>query len=249
MSLDFKRMFAEAQTAIRSVNADIANLEEELANKITERERVAKIYNAIAPTVNQPRIPTIADAKMPPPQIELIQDAGISVAIRAVLDAYPDENFTAAQMRDRLEKHQWSWEDYKNPLSSVHTTLVRLIKSEHAKEAATPEGTKAFYSAKRQQKQKPPVEYWAAKLGPLTPAAVVVPDVITASVARDKAAHEAILSTIKDYQRLLEPYYSSLASLPSIAPFSAEPEVTGPLGGLVGGLAEPSKSKKPEGKK
>ena len=148
--IDFERLFESAKAALKDFDVKIANKEEEVEELRIERDAVAKIYNAVAPLQGAQRIPTISDASTTP-SVELVQTAGISVAIRSILDFYKDENFTASQMRDRLEKHGWDWSDYKNPLSTVHTTLVRLVP-DSARDTVQ-DGKRVFYSTARPKKE------------------------------------------------------------------------------------------------
>jgi hypothetical protein len=52
----------------------------------TKIEAMTKTYNAIAPLVGEPPIPSVADASSVP-DIEALKAAGISVAVTFVLDS------------------------------------------------------------------------------------------------------------------------------------------------------------------
>ena len=145
--LDYQRMLADTKTELQSLQTAKANLETQLTSVNARIDAMTKTYNAIAPLLGEQPIPGIMDTLINA-GLEVLMTAGISVAVRSVLDAAPHESFTAAIMRDRLAAQGWDWGKYTNPLSTVHTVLVRLVESKAAKEGTTPEGTKCFYSAK-----------------------------------------------------------------------------------------------------
>ena len=148
--IDFKELFIRAKKALETLDARIANIEDELEKAQNERKAAIQIYNAAAPLVDQPLLPTPNDLLLPAPGMDLIRTGGISVAVRSVLDFCWEDTFTPAEMRDKLAENGWDWKDYKNPLATVHTTLVRLVESEKAK-PTTKDGKKAFYSPAREQ--------------------------------------------------------------------------------------------------
>jgi hypothetical protein len=147
--LDYKRMFTEAKTELESLHVQRANLDESLATVLAEIDVATKIYNTVAPIVGEPTIPSVKDTLLPALSTEALKTAGISVAVRSILDYSPKDNFTAATVRDALASKGWDWDKYKNPLATVHTVLVRLVEQSKVKEATTPEGKKCFYSANR----------------------------------------------------------------------------------------------------
>ncbi|HWC97337.1 MAG TPA: hypothetical protein VG456_11320 [Candidatus Sulfopaludibacter sp.] len=151
MAIDYKKIFAEAKAELAQLRAEEANLEEQLLSIRTQIESAEQVYNTVAPVVGEPRIPNAKDPLLPPLNAADLQASGLTVAIRSALDERIDTNFSAAQMRDHLTKLGWDWIGYKNPLSTVHTTLVRLAHSGMAREVLTPEGKKAFHSANRKQ--------------------------------------------------------------------------------------------------
>ncbi len=146
--LDYKQMFADARAELQHLQASKANVEELLGKINAKIEAMTKTYNAIAPLLDEQPIPSVADAVVFP-DIEALKAAGISVAVKSVLDSATTENFTPAEVRDRLAKQGWDWGRYANPLATVHTVLVRLAESKAVKEDRTPEGRKCFYSANR----------------------------------------------------------------------------------------------------
>jgi hypothetical protein len=157
-TIDFNGIFDRAKAALETLDAQIANLEEELAKAHRERNAAVQVYNAVAPIVDQLKLPSAGDPFLPPPPgPDALKTVGISVAIRYVLESHIEEDFTPAEMRDRLAQSGWNWQDYKNPLATVYTTLVRLAESEKAK-ATTKDGKKAFYSAKRRPATATPPE-------------------------------------------------------------------------------------------
>lgn len=146
--IDFRAMFDGAKRALETLDAKIANLEHELERTQSERKAALQIYNATAPLVDEPLLPASTDPLLPPASISLFKTGGISVAVRSMLDTYWKEDFTPAEMRDKLAEAGWDWSNYKSPLATVHTTLMRLVESEKAK-ATSKEGKKAFYSGGR----------------------------------------------------------------------------------------------------
>jgi hypothetical protein len=146
--LDYKQMFADARAELQHLQASKANLEAKLGEFNAKIEAMTKTYNALAPLVDEQPIPGVADAVLLP-DIEALKAAGISVAVKFILDSAATETFTPAEVRDRLAKQGWDWDRYANPLATVHTVLVRLAESKAVKEDRTPEGRKCFYSASR----------------------------------------------------------------------------------------------------
>ena len=152
---DYKQMFDVAEAELQSLQVEKENLELKLADVKAKIEAMATTYNALAPLVGAQLLITpqnAADAA----RIEALKAAGISLAIRSILDKQLQQDFTAAMMRDRLAFEGWDWGPYANPLSTIHTTLMRLAESGAAKETTTKEGKKAFYSAKRVAVSKAP---------------------------------------------------------------------------------------------
>lgn len=149
MALDYKQLFAQVKAELARIHNKTANLENELASAVSEKEAMEATYNALAPLVGEATLPTLKTLSTNL-DIEVLKAAGISVAVRAILDADPDEDFTAAAVRDRLAEMGWDWEHYKNPQATVYTTLVRLAAGAvaAAKEISV-DGKKAFYSARR----------------------------------------------------------------------------------------------------
>jgi hypothetical protein len=145
--LDYPKMFAEAKAALESLHAAKANLEDKVSKVNADIDAATIIYNAIAPMVGEVPIPTLKEEAGD--DIETLKAAGISLAVKSVLDHAVQEDHTASSVRDRLAQMGWDWEKYTSPLATVHTVLVRLAGSGAAKETTTKEGKKAFYSAKR----------------------------------------------------------------------------------------------------
>jgi hypothetical protein len=166
--VDFTQMFEGAKAALETANAKIANLEEELATARAEREAAKQIYNAAAPFVGRFPLPEPTDFLLPLLSPSDLKAAGLSVAVRTILDRHLLEDHTAAQVRDLLTREVgWDWKDYKsNPLPSVYTTLVRLVQSGHAKEGPPGLGTKTFYSTQRPSLRGTPVARTEEPPGP-----------------------------------------------------------------------------------
>jgi hypothetical protein len=157
MALDYKELFGTVKAELARIRNKEANLENELASTISEREAMETTYNALAPLVGESPLPTL---KSVPKNvgIEVLEAAGISVAVRALLDASPLQNFTAAAVRDHLAMQGWNWERYTNPQATVYTTLVRLASGTNAAiRETTIQGKKAFYSAVRDSIAPPPI--------------------------------------------------------------------------------------------
>jgi len=150
-------MFSQAKAELEKLQAAKHNLESQISDVNAQLDAMTKTYNAIAPLVNEQPIPTIADVAVSA-GIEVLKAAGISVAVRSLLDMNVSEDFTAALVRDRLGEKGWDWEKYVNPLSTVHTVLVRLVESGAAKESATKDGKKCFYSSRRISAKPEPIK-------------------------------------------------------------------------------------------
>jgi hypothetical protein len=73
-----------------------------------------------------------------------LNDLGISGAVRSMLETSPNQDFTAAQMRDAMSERGFDWKDIGNPLPAVHTVLGRLVKNGTAVTSNNAEGTKVF---------------------------------------------------------------------------------------------------------
>ncbi len=141
-------MLAETKAQLDLLQKSKAQIESQLSSVRSQIDALTKTYNAIAPLVGVSPIPNLT-AMILDAGLEALKAVGISAAVRSVLDSSPDENFTAATVRDRLATRGWVWGEYANPLATVHATLVRLAKSGFAKEDVTGEGKKCFSSAKR----------------------------------------------------------------------------------------------------
>lgn len=154
--LDYENMFAEARAELEKLHAQKAEQEAMLSDTSAKIDAMTKTYNAIAPIVGQQGLPDLLDSVLEL-SMDALKAAGISVAVRATLDKFSQEDFTAASLRDRLASLGWDWEKYKNALPTIHTTLVRLVDSGAALPATTPDGKKAFYSSRRVAKKATPV--------------------------------------------------------------------------------------------
>jgi len=155
MPLDYKELFEQIKAHLAGIRRTETNLEEALAKKVSEREALEATYNAIAPLVGEEPLPTVKSLR-PNIQMDVLKAAGMSVAVRALIDAFPNENFTASVVRDRLAEQGWSWEKYINPQATVYTTLVRLAAGGAVKETIV-DGKKAFYSSTREMIAPPPI--------------------------------------------------------------------------------------------
>jgi hypothetical protein len=139
---DYKRTFDKLKEDIAHLDRSRINVEDQLSKLIIQRDAL------VQPILGEELI-VVENAVNA--SIEAISSAGISPAVRMILDGYPHESFTAATMRDRLAQRGWDWSKYINPLATVHSVLVRLAKAGHAKEdtKTNPDGAKSFYSSKR----------------------------------------------------------------------------------------------------
>jgi len=140
-------MLKEAEAELQNLHTQKANQEGLLEKTNARIEALTKTYNAIAPLVGKQPIPSLKDSLINA-GIDELKAAGISVAVRAILDAHTEESFNAVAVRDQLGRKGWSWDHYVNPLSTIYTVLTRLAESGAAKETAVG-GKKMFYSAKR----------------------------------------------------------------------------------------------------
>jgi hypothetical protein len=98
---------------------------------------VTRLYNAAAATAGAHPV-TISEHQP--------RNAGLTTAVRNVLDSNVEKDFTAVEVRDALSEQGWYWKKYNNPLPTVHTTLMRLVKSKQA--IALPQRPIRFCSAK-----------------------------------------------------------------------------------------------------
>ena len=145
---EYKATFLKLKQDIAALDRARAEAENALARLIEQRDSLVQAHNALAPALGEQPLRVENAVKA---SIEAISAAGISTAVRIILDEYAQETFTAAQVRDRLSQRGWDWSPYANPLATVHSVLNRLEKSGHAKldTKVSAEGAKSFYSAKR----------------------------------------------------------------------------------------------------
>jgi hypothetical protein len=144
---NYKEMFEAAKDELKRLHEQRANVEAHLEQLNSKVEAMSKTYNAIAPLVGERSIPTVTD-RFIPADIDALRVAGISVAVRYVLDNAPADDFTAALVRDVLRDKGWDWTNYVNPLSTVHTVLTRLVASDAAKRGVK-NGKRTFFSTRR----------------------------------------------------------------------------------------------------
>jgi len=146
---DYKKMFDQAKADLIALRAAKANLENQLNDVVAKIDAMTKTYNAIAPLVGEDPVPGIMESLVNT-SVDSIMAAGITAAVRSVLEAAPaGEKFTAAEMRDRLAAQGWKWEKYNNPQGTVYTVLTRLVQSGVANEEpprpnTTGDGAKCF---------------------------------------------------------------------------------------------------------
>jgi len=165
--LDYSKLFSDAQAELEKLQAAKSNLEERLEEVNTKIGAMTKTYNAIAPLVGRTPIPDL-DA-IPPVSFEPLKAGGISVAVKAILDRMPNDDFTAAKMRDSLQGQGWDWSKYVSPLATIQTTLTRLVAAGHAKDGYNKDLKKFFYSARRRSPVEEPIgsQYRSAGSGPI----------------------------------------------------------------------------------
>jgi hypothetical protein len=148
--VDYKKMLSEVEGELKSLDIAEADAEALLAEVREKKVAMIATYNAIAPLVGKAALPALQDSMMLPPKIsDGLKAAGISVVVRAILDATPETDFTTSAVRDRLAEMEWDLGKYKQPLATIQTVLHRLVESRFAQQTATAEGTKAFYSSRR----------------------------------------------------------------------------------------------------
>lgn len=151
--LDYKQLFESVKGELERLHEGKANLEDKLERVNDRIDAMSKSYNAIAPLVGERPIATVSDLFLPSNFAEL-KTAGISVAVRYILDSSPSVDFTASTVRDLLKEKGWDWSNYVNPLSTVHTVLTRLAASDAA-ERVVRDGKWVFYSSKRNPPKSP----------------------------------------------------------------------------------------------
>lgn len=150
---DYKRILEEAKADLVRLQTAKGNLEDKLNDVNAKIDAMTKTFNAIAPLVGEDPIPGVMESIVNT-SVDSIMSSGISVAVKSVLDGAPWEDFTAAEVKDRLAGQGWKWQKYNNPQGTVYTTLSRLVGSGKAKEGGPRPGTsgdgaKTFYSANR----------------------------------------------------------------------------------------------------
>jgi hypothetical protein len=130
---DYARIFSDVKDELQSLQDQKVILETDLADLNAKVEAMTKTYNALAPLIGETPIPGPDDwlATDNPLNLETLKAAGITAAVRAVIEAVPCEHgavkgMTVAMVRDRLQDIGWDWERYTNPLATVNTVLKRL---------------------------------------------------------------------------------------------------------------------------
>ncbi len=146
--MDYPKLFAEAKEALQKLHGEKANIENQLESLNGQIEAMTATVNAIAPLVGERPIPTLKDTLINA-GIDVLRAAGISVAVRAVMDAQPDKTFTAPTIRDLLQNQGWDWAGYANPLSTIHTVLKRLTETEPPAAKAFTHGQNKVYKSTR----------------------------------------------------------------------------------------------------
>src|ERR1700730_9975685 len=112
---DYARIFEKVERDIKTLRASIKAAENDLAQQNITLDALVQTHNALAPMVGKEPIKT---GKAIDASVEAITSAGISHAVRQILDANQLETFTAAVMRDRLAAQGWDWSKYVNPLAT-----------------------------------------------------------------------------------------------------------------------------------
>jgi hypothetical protein len=151
MDVDYKEMFSKAKAKLETLQAQKANLEELVTKVNSQIEAMTQTVNAIAPIIGESPVPTLKT--LLPPGTSMLQAAGITVAIKTLLDRRANEDFSAPMIRDALQEQGWSWTNYVNPLSAIHTVLKRLLESGVIKEytGILPVGSgRRYHSASRE---------------------------------------------------------------------------------------------------
>jgi hypothetical protein len=126
--LDFKKTYVDSMAELTRLQTKKANLEADLADTDNEIEATTQIANAAASVIGEPPVPTLTSDWWINADAETLQAAGISIAVKAVIDSETDASFTAPMVRDALAKRGWDWGKYVNPLSTLHTVLKRLAE-------------------------------------------------------------------------------------------------------------------------
>jgi len=132
-AIDYRNVFLQVKVELESLQTEKVIIETDLADLNAKVEAMTKTYNALAPLVGETPIPA-ADADewfSPELDIDTLKAAGITVAVRTIIQSVPMERgeikgMTAAMVRDRLQELGWDWSKYTNPLATVHTVLKRL---------------------------------------------------------------------------------------------------------------------------
>jgi hypothetical protein len=138
-AIDYKQILKDVGEELLSLRNQRATLEKALDMINVQIEAAAQLHNAVAPILGEPPI-SVNEGVV---GIENLNELGISAAVRTILEANPTENFTAAQMRDRMTEKGYDWKDTENALPAVHTVLVRLAKGDVAVSDSA-QGAKTF---------------------------------------------------------------------------------------------------------
>ena len=133
--IDYKQIFSAVKAELEGLQERKIVIETDLGDLNARVDAMTKTYNALAPLIGETPLPDPNDW-LPEPglNIETLKAAGITAAVRAVIEAVPCEHgvvkgMTAGMVRDRLQEIGWDWDRYTNPLATVNTVLKRLSDS------------------------------------------------------------------------------------------------------------------------
>jgi len=130
--IDYKKIFAAVKVELEALQEKKVVIETDLDDLNARVEAMTKTYNALAPLIGETPIPDPSGwLPVTGLNIETLKAAGITAAVRAVIESVPMEHdeikgMTATMMRDRLQEIGWDWSTYTNPLATVSTVLKRL---------------------------------------------------------------------------------------------------------------------------
>jgi hypothetical protein len=80
--------------------------------------------------------------------------ASLADSIRRVFDDHPNYGFTASTIREMLLKAGFDFSSYtSNPLSSISTTLRRMVEMGEVKSGKDEEGTTVYFKADRPRRK------------------------------------------------------------------------------------------------
>ena len=144
-SVDYKSMLKEVRQSLEELSVELDNLEARRIELTEQLEGHKKVYNAIAPLVGEQTIPLETQSMLPVLSRDQLTTAGISVAVRYVLEMNKAKDWlTTTEVRDLMQTEGWPWEKYTNFLATVQAVLNRLATNKVIESGHNKQGKKCF---------------------------------------------------------------------------------------------------------